>query len=325
MHWTKSPLNPVIRERPPIEGITDFRDHSLTRRGDVWEQWVAVGGDQGGMIVGYTSTDLEHWSYAGVLLSARAADLPDGTWECPDVFEIGGTTVVIVSWYSAIERGVIWVTGRREGAGFVPQGWGELDRGALVYAPQSYTAEDGRRIMFGWLTTVKDRAALGRENMGVQTLPRVLGLRDGRLTQAPAVEITDLADREIRRETVVGESTIRFEECEALQVDLHGEDLANTARLALHGPDGRSRTVPIAALREIAHNECEDGSWVARTGPVGSLRVVFDRGVIEVFADDGRAVTVCDLALTGVSRIDVRRLGDGSRPVEVGISALRAG
>lgn len=321
VHWTKSQGNPVISRRPPIEGITDFRDHSVRKRGDVWEQWVAVGGARGGMIVGYTSMDLEHWTYSGVLLSARAADLPDGIWECPDVFEIGDTTVVIVSWLGAMERGTIWVTGTRDASGFVPERWGELDRGALAYAPQSYTAEDNRRILFAWLVTVKDRAAHGRENMGVQSLPRLLGVRDARLTQEPVAEIT--ARGVVARETVAREGTIDVDSLEAFEVTVHGEDLAATARLVLTGARGRTADVPVRLLREVAYHEREKGVWVARTSPVGALRVVFDRGIIEIFADDGRAVAVCDLALDSVSRIGVRRLGEAGGSLDVTVSALR--
>lgn len=323
VQWTKSPRNPVISSRPPLRGVTDFRDHSITRRDGVWEQWIAVGSEDGGMIVGYTSRDLENWEYTGVLVSAHLAGLPDGVWECPDVFEIDGTTVVIVSWYTETERETIWVTGTRNGSRFIAERWGRLDAGPLLYAPQSYWTEDGRRVMFGWLQTGEDPATASEQNRGAQSIPRVLSLRDGVLVQEPAAEIDRLRGEAIASGSVSDSIEIDLADAEAFEVLLGGADLARGTELALVSPDGRALDVPLDLFGDAHHFAREGAGWTPRQRETGGIRVLFDRGLLEAFADDGRAIAVSDLSIRAIARVVVRRGPAQTTPIIVDIAQLR--
>lgn len=320
--WTKSPLNPVIASWPPLRGVTDFRDHSITRRGADWEQWIAVGSEEGGMVVGYTSRDFEHWEFAGVLISAQASGLPDGVWECPDVFEIDGTTVVIVSWFTDDERETIWVTGTRDSTGFTAERWGRLDLGPLLYAPQSYWTEDGRRVLFGWLQTVKDPAATGEPNMGAQSIPRVLGVRDGVLTQEPASEIERLRADALVSQWVADATSVELDEAEAFEILLEGEGLVGGAELVLESSDGRSLKVPLVEFGGTSYLVREDVVWTEHRRQINGIRILFDRGLVEAFADDGRAIAVSDLSIRSIGRVLVRRMGQGTGPIRLQIAEL---
>jgi len=321
--WTKIAANPVIVSPAPIPGLTDFRDHSIQRRGALWHQWIAVGGERGGMIVEYTSVDLVDWDYVGVFLSAREWGLPDGVWECPDVFELDGTTVVILSWYTDTDRDTIWITGRRNGEQFTPQQWGRLDAGNLAYAPQSYTADDGRRIMLAWLATGVDPASAGQVNLGAQSIPRVLGIHDGALTQAPAEEIIALVNASIATATVEDSAAISGDGSETLLITLTGDDLAQTAELSLLDAEGTRLDLPIALLNHPAHATRSGDTWTEQTRQVNSLRILFDRGLAEIFTDDGRAITTSNLALTTVDTVHVRHTRPGYGAIKVKAEALR--
>lgn len=320
--WTKSSANPVIEAAAPISGITDFRDHTILRRGDLWHQWIAVGGEKGGTLVEYTSADLLSWEYQGVFLAARDWGLPDGVWECPDVFEIDGSTVIIVSWYTDTDRDTIWITGHQDDDRFIPERWGTLDLGELLYAPQSYTSDDGRRILFGWLMTRNDPASQGQVNAGAQSVPRAVRATGGILTQEPVEEITALTAAEVGTVTVQDSAMIPVNSLEALTVTLSGHDLARTAGVVLIDAEGTAFDLPISRLKAPTHFTLTEEGWSPRVNMVAELRVLFDRGLVEIFAGDGRAVAASDLTLSSVATVLVYHQSPGGHPVTATVAAL---
>ncbi|MEX5714067.1 hypothetical protein IC615_00675 [Serratia ureilytica] len=72
----------------------------------------------------------------------------------------------------------------------------ELDAGFEFYAPQTTLAEDGRRLLFGWMgVPEQDEEAHPTRRYGwihTMTCPRELSLRHGRLQQRPARELQQL-------------------------------------------------------------------------------------------------------------------------------------
>ena len=83
----------------------------------------------------------------------------------------------------------------------------ELDGGFDFYAPQSFQAEDGRRIQIAWMGMpdveeyyVNRTVADGWQHM--MTIPRELTVRDGRLCQNPVQELDAWWNQE---ETISGE------------------------------------------------------------------------------------------------------------------------
>ena len=59
------------------------------------------GSDGAAAVLQYSSTDLRHWAYDGILCSRRqdpTDDVPTGAiWECPQLFRLGAQWVLIVS------------------------------------------------------------------------------------------------------------------------------------------------------------------------------------------------------------------------------------
>lgn len=78
----------------------------------------------------------------------------------------------------------------------------ELDAGFEFYAPQTTTAEDGRRILIGWMGVPDGEEMLQPTRahgwMHQMTCPRELRYRNGRLWQTPAREPTALREDEQR-------------------------------------------------------------------------------------------------------------------------------
>jgi beta-fructofuranosidase len=198
LRWKKLPA-PVIASPPQGMAVTGFRDPCPWREGDGWLMAVGSGvRGQGGCVLLYRSPDLRSWEYLHPLASGgpngRTGANPVDTgemWECPDFFALNGKHCLF---YSTGGK-VIWTTGEYDTAAlrYTASRQGILDHGAY-YAPKSFLAPDGRRILWGWITETRPEAEFSRAGWaGVMSLPRVLTAgKQGQLEIAPAVEVEKL-------------------------------------------------------------------------------------------------------------------------------------
>lgn len=291
--FRKHPGNPVLPE-PPLPGVTDFRDHTVVRDGGVWRHLVAgaVPG-VGGAVFGYVGESLEAWRYEGLALDASRVDLPDRVWECPDLFLDRGVAVLVVSVVDDDGQvpgpPVRWVLGTFDGGRLEPAATGVVDHGRPFYAPQSYTAQDGRRLMVGWVRTHLDPAVAGSPSRGVMSLPRELTVRDGRLHQEPARELDALRGTPAVVDGAIPASgRVRLgSPLPVLEVELGGA--------AVSGLVLRSSAAGVEHVVELPP---------ARPGGDGRVRVLADEGVVEAFRDGG-AATGTDLRLSSVDEVRV--------------------
>lgn len=309
--WEKSPANPVIDHRPQIDGMTDMRDHSVRREAGKWRQVLAAGVSGEGMLVGYSSTDLTEWSWDGIVLRAGDTGIPGQIWECPDVFQIDGVAVAIVSVIDGDRRPgpVIWVTGQFDGPRIVAQRWGLLDHGDRLYAPQSYTDHSGRRIMFGWLVTQIDPAALGQPSIGIASLPRVLSVVDGRLHQAPAAEIRGLRGEptDISLDAGAGSVVAPLSRTVALELRVTCASTVDLLGVAIEFDDGEDHRVRVNLSSFFASGRQLDGSgWHSDPTEPRTATIVVDAGIVETFLDDGRAAAWTNLGVGVVENVTVQ-------------------
>jgi beta-fructofuranosidase len=75
---------------------------------------------------------------------------------------------------------------------------GVLDHGSAYYAPKSFLAPDGRRILWGWIRETRPEAQYAAAGWaGAMSLPRVLTVNQyGELEMNPAVEVEKLRGAE---------------------------------------------------------------------------------------------------------------------------------
>ncbi len=156
--------------------------------------------DDKGCVLLYRSDDLTNWSYDCEL------SVPDFgyMWECPDVIDLGGRRFLSIS-----PQGL--PHGETEHQNVYSAGYfryddrlhdfEEWDYGFDFYAPQTFTAPDGRVLLIGWMGIGDIPYANPTTELGWQhclTLPRELTLRnDGGIYQRPIREFNALKD--IRR------------------------------------------------------------------------------------------------------------------------------
>ena len=326
--WECHPGNPVIPAPPPDVEIVGFRDHAVWREGDMWYQLVGSGiRGHGGAVLLFRSADLCTWEYLHPLcVGDQARRIPVWTgimWECPDFFALGDKHVLIVSVFDNQQLSpfahlpmihhAVSLVGTYADHRFTPLQEALVDYGHSLYAPQSFTDEQGRRIMFGWLREERSgetQAAAGWS--GAMSLPRVLSLsRDGRLHMAPAPEVASLRrrhqwweDRRIDGTEPVVLDGMRGDEIE-VSLELELADAAAVGLSVRSTPDGAEETCILydRATQELIvdrtrasrdpstrRDRCSTPLQLGDRERL-NLRVFVDHSIVEVFAEPDVCIT----------------------------------
>ncbi|WLR42399.1 sucrose-6-phosphate hydrolase [Bacillus carboniphilus] len=220
----------VVIELP--EGYTaHFRDPKVWKHEDLW--YLVVGAqseDLKGKVVLFQSNDLKEWLHLGTVAGSHEGSLEDFgfMWECPDLFQLDGQDVLIVSPQGLQPEGYKYHNKYQSGyfignldynqVNFEHGTFTELDRGFEFYAPQTTMDDQGRRIMIGWMGVPEqgeDQQPTIKHNwVHTLTIPRQLHLKEGKLYQMPIRELKSLRQNRVDFSHVV----INQEEKELAQV-----------------------------------------------------------------------------------------------------------
>lgn len=195
IHFTKH--GPVLY---PPEGIVDFRDPKVWRAREKW--WMVVGAKVNdlGQVRLYQSDNLKEWQFRCILHQAK--DSVDGyMWECPDFFSVNNKDVLITSpqgmpaqeydYRNLHQSGYCIGQWEKNGTFSIETSFREIDHGHDFYAPQTFEAADGRRIMVGWMEMWDAPLPNQSEGWsGALTLPREVSCNEiGKLYCKPIVEL----------------------------------------------------------------------------------------------------------------------------------------
>ena len=153
-----------------------------------------------GVVLVFESEDGLSWSCIHRLESKEVFGF---MWECPDLYEVDGHTVLSISPQGVEADGLrfnnvyqsvsVFLDGDfREAA--VEGPYKELDGGFDFYAPQTFETEDGRRILIGWMGMADAEPFYSNRSLeeGWQhalTLPREVSVKNGVLCQNPIREL----------------------------------------------------------------------------------------------------------------------------------------
>jgi beta-fructofuranosidase len=311
IRWSPAAQNPVIATWPPEPGVLAFRDHTAWPERPAWFQVIGGGlAGRGGALFLYRSQDLRIWEYQGIFAAAADHGLPGQIWECPDVFSLGSTTVVIVSVCDDGPPRSIWMTGQIAGGRFTPRATGPCDGGERYYAPQSLSLSDGRRIAIGWLRESLDElTGRDRTRVGVMSLPRELVLDGADLRSRPARELErarrdELADEIIEDRGSIGVAlSARAETAAEFQVTpARGEAGAVVLRLHGSGCDDLEIDARPGDLTVYEGERRLAGGTRASTAVTASpilapdpLRLFYDQGILEIYgAAASPAAVICN-------------------------------
>lgn len=257
--------------------------------------------DQGQILV-YKSSDLDHWTYHGVFLGPK--DDMGYMWECPDFLEVDGKDVIILSPQGVKEKGEhfnnVYQSGYYLGGfqldplRFEPEtDFKELDRGFDFYAPQTFTDQEGRQILWGWMgmpDATYENPTIESGWQHAMTLPRVLSIKDNQLIQQPHENYQALRKNKVEEHLNLSEGTyhylkgktseclIRFHELEEVSIVIK-EDVTlsysqQSGKLILQlGASGYGRK-----RREVS------------VGSLKHLQLFIDTSSLEIFVNEGMHV-----------------------------------
>jgi beta-fructofuranosidase len=188
--WNSWEKGDVVVEAPAGLDLIAFRDPFIRRDGDTWRMFVGAAGRDGtAMALTYTSPDLSVWEYEGVALqrhtSEREPIWAGALWECPQVFDLGGGSVMVSSvWDADVLHYAAYALGSFSDGQFTPNQWGRLTWGDSLYAPSLFTDADGQPTLSFWL-----RGVQGDGWAGAHSVPYRLEISEGRLVARPHPDV----------------------------------------------------------------------------------------------------------------------------------------
>lgn len=246
--------------------------------------------DDKGCVLFYRSDDLVNWSFD------RELSIPDFgyMWECPDVIDLSGRRFLSIS-----PQGV--PHGETEHQNVYSAGYfryddtlhdfEEWDYGFDFYAPQSFTAPDGRVLFIGWMGIGDIPYSNPTAELGWQhclTLPRELTLRaDGGIYQRPIREF-------FSREDIRNFPPVNFG-CEPLKTELpfYIASLSPLEKFTLVFEDMLEMSYGdgIFTLR-FTNDEVGRGRDVRRVklGSFTGLEIIADKSSLEIYLNGGEKV-----------------------------------
>ena len=201
--WQRWDKGDVVVTPPPGEELRVFRDPVVQRDGDRWRMLVGAGFRDGTpAVLTFVSADLADWTYDGVLastLTSPTGPLPSGeAWECPQLLQLGGRHVLVVSsWRDGSTHDVLAGVGTYEHGRMRVERWQRLTLGTGHYAATEFVDADGQACLLFWIREVADA---GGAWTGALSVPYRLSLDDAsadpvRLTPHPVVPMSDAGER----------------------------------------------------------------------------------------------------------------------------------
>lgn len=335
--------NPIISadKLPKDATIQDFRDPKVFEKDGVYYSVIASRSlEDAGQILLYKSEDLYKWDYVGVL--AKSNHKLGDMWECPDLFELGGRDILIMSPMRVETSGydfwninsttymigkLDYKTGKYE-YDYI----GEIDNGLDFYAPQTMIDDKGRRILVAWMQTWGREMPSNIEKhgwAGTMTLPRVLEIIDNKLYQKPIEAIRDYRKNEVTLNNISVKDRVSLEKINGNAIELLLEvDMTNSNMFGINLLKSEEEHVSISynkALAELtfdrglSKNRIKGEEKIYRSyRKVGvdlidnklKLNIFIDVSNIEIFINDGIKVMSSSAYMKDCGR-DIEFVSDG--------------
>ncbi|SDN82142.1 glycoside hydrolase family 32 protein [Halobacillus aidingensis] len=296
------------------EGYTaHFRDPK------VWEQdgsyFMVVGAqteDLKGAVALLRSENLYEWNHVGVLAGGGEGRLSEFGYmfECPDLFDLGGEDVLVFSpqgleaegmkYQNVYQAGYVVGAFDSQNGSYEHGDFYELDHGFDFYAPQTTEDEQGRRILFGWMSVPdqdeQDHPTVKHQWLHNMTLPRELKLVDGRVYQTPVAELEGLREGDVvEREVELDHETLEVDGVKGEAEELKLEHIDVSEGWFALEIGGAARLVYSSGQRifTLERESYVDGVVEKRQTEVAELKdmhIFIDTSSVEVFVNGGAHV-----------------------------------
>ena len=298
--FTKYEGNPVLDISSP-----DFRDPKVQWINDQWLMTIARPDLH--QISFFTSHNLKEWKHLSDF--GPTAEV-GGCWECPDLFQLGDKWVLIVSLNPGgyqVGSGTQYFLGQWNGKEFIADDvktrW--LDYGRDNYAGITFNnAPQDRRIFIGWMSNWEYAHTFPTQPWrGAMTLPRELSLHGDRIIQTPINHPNGFPEVSF----TTSEGTIRICENNERYVEIGVRNQKLFVDTSRAWGDLAAPT-----LQEIAIEKGEI-----------DIRVIVDRGSVEVFAVGG-AIVLTNLVFVETALTSVQPLAGANNLKAAGLQTTHA-
>lgn len=322
--WTKGPK---LMTAPDL-GVVAYRDPFVFRDGGQWRMFVGAGLEGGtAAAVSYSSPDLSQWTLDGIAAQRSGNETEPvwtGTmWECPQLFEIGGSHVLVTSiWEDDVLHYVAYGVGSYSDGRFSARSWGQLSYGKSYYAPSFFRDKDGAPSLIFWV-----RGVISPEGQwaGALSIPHALTLDGDTLVAAPHADLAgysgpghlELAGPDVFEAMLDGGADLECSVTAGTVISL-ATPQGSLATLR-HDGDGIEVTVPGNADFTDVFFPADEGS---------GLRVIIDAGVLELSGRQGimavpLPVVDVSVTLTVAGATGTPRLRTVTNPATTGAGSQR--
>jgi fructan beta-fructosidase len=298
--FTKYEGNPVLDIN-----AKNFRDPKVQWIDNRWIMTVALANDF--KISFYSSPDLKSWTH---LSNFGPAAEVGGVWECPDLIQFDDKWVLLVSLNPGgyqVGSGTQYFIGQWNGKEFIADDlqtrW--LDYGRDNYAGVTFSnAPDEKKIFLGWMSNWHYAGKVPTEPWrSAMTLPRELSLHGDRIIQTPINHPNGFPEVSFTTQ----EGAIRI--CESneryVEIGVRNQKLYVDTSRAWNDLDAPT-------LQEIAIEKGEI-----------DIRVIVDRGSVEVFAAGG-TVVLTNLVFVETALASVQPLAGANNLKVAGLQTTHA-
>jgi beta-fructofuranosidase len=266
--WIRWDKGPVVAEAPPGIHARAFRDPVVLPEGDTWRMIVGAALAGGtAAAVGFSSPDGIVWHEGGIVAS-RSTSVTEpvwsgSMWECPQIIDIDGRHVLIVSvWDADVLYDVLYSVGRLADGVFEPGPWRRLTYGPSPYAATAFRDRDGRACLMFWL-----RGIAGPDWAGAHSIPYRMTLHGDTLSLSPHPDL-----ERYHRDDAAGGSA----------ADILWPQSAG-AILQISSDGG----VPLSARRRGQDLLVQVGDGEYRVPWEGDIRIIIDGPIVEIVSDAG--------------------------------------
>ena len=285
----------VLQQGPPGTGC-DFRDPKVWWDATLQAYRMVLGSSLNGdpVVLLYASEDGQAWEFLRVLYRAPAHFREHGARcvECPDFFLLDGRWVLVMGFvgYHEPDSGRHNLLYAQVGAftddHFYPHqaNLQEIDFGTDYYAMQSFAAQ-GRQLAMAWMFNWEFRKPAGSDFSGEMALPRVLSLTSEQVLCMNPDEA--LYQWQSPEKLAASASDTLFPGGRAFELQIKGA----LAGLRIEASDAQGHWFAVreqdGALYLATSSDPAGITYRSRPLKLVELRLFFDHGIIEIFANAG--------------------------------------
>lgn len=269
------------------------RDPKVWRGKDAWYMVLGSSAHGNGRLLLYKSDDLIGWTYMGHAGKEGLGEI----WECPDYFETDGRGVLLFSPTGLLNDGKLYDSAsicmfadfsETDCSMRLSDEYTMFDCGQDLYAPQSTTDAEGRRIIIAWARMPEP---IEGDRIGMLCIPRVVEVRDGHIYFRPHPNISAMFTKKIADLSEANGEMYRI----SLELENGGE--INVGGYIISRKDDRIYADRSGVFRGHSEIRCRFETPEIHDGY--RLDIYVDRDLIEVYINDGEYVlsnTVYDLS-----------------------------